>query len=372
MRGGVVRRLLWIGALGLAILILIALPDGIRTGRLMANLGKAAQHKGPSAPISEVDVAARVGNEIRTARRYQPDIAALRTAVIFIPGLTPKGIQNDRFVSVARALAGSGYLVLTPRLSGFDDFRLQEKAISEIGFWRQYLRNSRQFGVRKTGVIGVSVGGTLALLAAARLPECRDLDFVMSIGGYQDLEKCQTRWLSAAQGHDSHGRFPVQFYGRWILMLMALDEAPSSPDRDKLEQALTDLLAQATTSVSTSDLAPEAARWYAMAVGDRTDDPELASRIDAALRRRLQALSAGEELSAVHCPVFLIHGAYDELIPPEETLQLESLLRSADTTTLLTPVISHTHPLLDRMPLWSKAKALADGAIFLYRFVRVS
>ena len=356
-------------AVGLAILIL---PGFFQTVDVVTNLGDAAHQKVETAGIIETDIHLGSGQAEKTARVYQMDTRGPKTAILFVPGLTPNGILNPRFVAVSRSLARSGYVVITPRLSGFDNFRLEPAAIQEIALWYSHMRERAWFPVRKAGIVGVSVGGTLALLAAARHPECRNVDFVVCIGGYQDLWRCQQRWFSNARGVDSHGRYPVQFYGKWILMLTALDAMRSRRDHDQIERALTDLVVTAKTSVTPSKLGAEGGLWYNLAVGEQMTDAVLLARITQQLQVRYRELSPGEELSAITCPVFLVHGAYDELIPAEETLELEKLLTSTRPVTLLTPAISHTHPLLDRLSLWSRCKALAEGTFFLYRFVRAS
>ncbi len=356
-------------ALTLAILVL---PDLFRTADVVTNLGRAAHQTVDTAGLIETDIHLASGQTERTARVYQMDTRGPKTAILFVPGLTPNGILNPRFVAVARSLARSGYVVITPRLSGFDNFRLEPPAIEEIGFWYGRMRERPWFPLRKAGIVGVSVGGTLALLAAARQPECRNLDFVVCIGGYQDLWRCQRRWFSNTRGVDSHGHYPVQFYGKWILMLTALDAMRNRRDHDQLERALTDLVVTAKTSVTLSNLGTEGGLWYNLAMGDQMTDAAVLARISQQLQTSFRTLSPGEELSAITCPVFLVHGAYDELIPAEETLELEKLLTSTRPVTLLTPAISHTHPLLDKLGLWSKWKALAEGSFFLYRFVRAS
>jgi len=155
-------------------------------------------------------------------------------------------------------------------------------------------------------------------------------------------------------------------------MLTALDAMRNRQDHDRLEQALTDLVVTAKTSLTPSSLSAEGGLWYNLALGQQNENRALLAQISDQLQERLQSLSPGEELSAITCPVFLVHGAYDELIPADETLELESLLTSTQPVTLLTPAISHTHPLLDKMSFWSRSKALAEGAFFLYRFVRAS
>ena len=355
--------------LGLAILVL---PGLFRTVEVVTSLGQAARQTVDTDGLIETDIHLGSGQAEKTARVYQMDTRGPKTAILFVPGLTPNGILNPRFVAVARSLARSGYVIITPRLSGFDNFRLEPAAIQEIGFWYGHMRERPWFPLRKAGIVGVSVGGTLALLAAARQPECRNLDFVVCIGGYQDLWRCQQRWFSNTRGIDSHGRYPVQFYGKWILMLTALDAMRNRHDHDQLERALTDLVVTAKTSVNLSTLGAEGGLWYNLALGEQMTDAVLLARISQQLQARFETLSPGEELSAITCPVFLVHGAYDELIPAEETLELEKLLTSTQPVTLLTPAISHTHPLLDKLGFWSKWKALAEGSFFLYRFVRAS
>jgi len=366
------KKTLFAFAALLSSLAIVALPGLFRTADVATNLGSAARQTVETTGIIETDIHLGNGQTGKTARVYQMDTRGPKTAILFVPGLTPNGILNPRFVAVARSLARSGYVVITPRLTGFDNFRLEPAAIQEIGSWYGQMRERPWFPLRKAGIVGVSVGGTLALLAAARQPECRNLDFVVCIGGYQDLWRCEQRWFSSSPGIDSHGRYPVQFYGKWILMLTALDAMRNRRDHDQMERALTDLVVTAKTSVTLSSLTAEGGLWYNMALGEQMTDAVLLARISQQLQASFRTLSPGEELSAITCPVFLVHGAYDELIPAEETKELERLLTSTRPVTLLTPAISHTHPLLDKLGFWSRWKALAEGGFFLYRFVRAS
>jgi pimeloyl-ACP methyl ester carboxylesterase len=66
---------------------------------------------------------------------------------------------------------------------------------------------------------------------------------------------------------------------------------------------------------------------------------------------RMSAISPQGKLGALHTPVFLLHGATDDIIPSTETLWLEKeipkpYLRAA----LITPAFSHVDP--DKHAVW--------------------
>jgi fermentation-respiration switch protein FrsA (DUF1100 family) len=86
--------------------------------------------------------------------------------------------------------------------------------------------------------------------------------------------------------------------------------------------------------------------------------PQLLSAIqeDAS---QLSAISPEGKLGALHTPVFLLHGATDDIIPSTETLWLEKdipkpYLRAA----LITPAFSHVDP--DKHAAWAYQLRLVE------------
>jgi len=353
--------------IGYLFLLVPGLLTVSRTTALVRNLGDATDGKVDATELVETEIVRWREGEALPARVYRQSATNPATALVFVPGLTPDGIDNPRFVAVARALAKSGYLVLTPDIPALRNFRLEEESIDQIGFWYRQLRRNEEFKARQVGLLGVSVGGTLSLLAVARSPLSRDADFVVCIGGYQSLSRCQSRWFSMAAAQERHGKYPVQFYGRWIAMLMALDALPDANDRVRMRETLEHLLIRGKASTEMPSSA-EGARWYRYAVLNETGD-DIYALVSTKLERRYRALSAEAELSMVQCPVFLVHGASDELIPPEETEELRRRLSSAEIHLLYTPLISHTHPLIDRLGPLEKLLALGRGLWFLHSLV---
>jgi len=76
-----------------------------------------------------------------------------------------------------------------------------------------------------------------------------------------------------------------------------------------------------------------------MMVGRQRDAPQLA------------AISPEVKLADLHTPVFVLHGATDEIIPSTESLWLEKEIPHAELRdALITPAFSHVDP--DKHAMW--------------------
>jgi fermentation-respiration switch protein FrsA (DUF1100 family) len=73
----------------------------------------------------------------------------------------------------------------------------------------------------------------------------------------------------------------------------------------------------------------------------------------------------------VRCPVFLVHGAQDDLIPPEESRRLHQRI-GARSCLLVSPFLTHTHPNDKPISRAETSEAILDMLIFFYRFARVA
>ena len=153
-------------------------------------------------------------------------------------------------------------------------------------------------------------------------------------------------------------------------MLTFLDGLELNSDRTTLKKILNDLIEKGRLGKIDSDLSAEGRRWLQIATQDST--PYLPGTTLSSHLEQLRSLSAGPELRRVQCPVFLVHGLHDDLIPVSETLQLQRLLIRAPTSVLLTPLISHTHPLWQELSDFRKCLALLRLSCFLHEFVSIT
>ncbi len=302
---------------------------------------------------------------------YRPRDFAPRRALIFAAGISELGCYHPRFMALCRYLSNKGFLVVTPDIVAFRRFEITAEPIDQIVYWFQQVSSLEGgSGVNHTGLAGISFSATLSLIAAAR-PEIRDeVSFLLGIGAYYDLNRCFRHWFARSSLTLPEGYYPTRFYAKWIIMNAALGMLPAERDRMILHKVLMDLLLQQKAPPEDPGLTPEGGRWYRIAVmrEDQSDDElsrEIEDYLTPVLFRQLDPEQAAAE---VRCPVFLVHGAYDDLIPPEESLELKRHITGAPCCLLISPFLTHTHPLAKTFSWKQKAVAAVQSIPFFYRF----
>jgi pimeloyl-ACP methyl ester carboxylesterase len=331
----------------------------------------ASGETGQNLAVRQINVIRRLGNRDYQALLYIAEKKDASHALILAPGLSEEGCYHPRLVAFSRVLSELGFLVLTPDIETFRDFQISAEPIDQIVFWcKQVPDLEGSSEVKKTGLAGISYSGTLALMAAAR-PELRDrLAFVMGIGSYYDLIRCTREWF-AAEASDN-GRYPTRFYAKWIVMLSALEMIRSNRERVYLHQLLDSLILQKRIPSPDEELTAEGERWHQLAVmKSNQSDPQLERQIEQYLLAHVyRDLNPEPALDKINCPVFLVHGAYDDLIPARESLELHR--RLAGSYLLVSPFLTHTHPNEAVLSMKEKTRALLDMLLFCYRFSRAA
>ncbi len=351
-------------------------PSGnlIYAGRLALILKEhAAGAAGENFAVREAKLRRQAGNVSYEALAYYPAGKTARKAVILVAGLSELGCYHPSLVALSRMMADAGFLVITPDVGILREFQISAEPIGQILFWYNQvglLEGSQ--GVQKTGLVGISFSGTLALMAAAR-PEIRDkVAFVISIGPYYSLTRCTENWFAAGPVTVAEGYYPTRFYAKWIVMLAALDMLPAAEDRRFLHSLLNDLLLQRQIPTPPPGLTEYGARWYRLAtMREDQSDPELVKRIEEYLLPRIYVeLDPRDSLANLRCPAFLLHGAYDNLIPPEESRELHRQI--ARSHLLISPFLTHTHPSEKRLSFRQNSEAVFETIVFCYQLARAT
>jgi pimeloyl-ACP methyl ester carboxylesterase len=322
--------------------------------------------------VIEEKIRRRSDERTYEARVYHPAKSSPTRAIVLAAGLTELGCDHPGIVALSRFLADKGLLVVTPDIQEFREFQISAEPMDQILFWYRQIRGlSGGEKVQKTGLAGISYSGTLALIAAAQ-PEIRDnVGFVVAVGPYCSLIRCTRGWFAADPGAPDKEGYPTRFYAKWIVMLSALDMLPESKDRLFLHDLLDSLLLNRKIPQA-PNLTSEGTRWYRLAtMRANQSDPELTPKIEKYLVPRVfTRLDPEEALGKIRCPVFLIHGAYDDLIPTEESVELHRKI--ADSQLIILPFLTHTHPTAKPLSFRQKSRAAMEALSFFYQFSKAT
>jgi pimeloyl-ACP methyl ester carboxylesterase len=296
---------------------------------------------------------------VHPARIYHPIGIAHPSPVVVIHGVHHLGMNEPRLMRFAYALASHGYLVLTPQVEELADYSITKNSALVIGDAVHEL--VRRSGAPKVGLLGLSLAGGMALIAAsdgygptdgptvadAKPAVGQQLSAVIAIGAHDDLrrvldfyESDQTR---APDGTEL--RMKANEYGQLVVVyshaLAFFSPADVPQARLALRSLLWENLPQAHAEAA--NLSPQGQLRMAQLFAHDTKslDADIQRGL-AAVQPELDAASPHFYLSQVHVPVLLLHGAGDNVVPPTETLWLArdlppGVLKGA----LITPAIGH-------------------------------
>jgi dienelactone hydrolase len=360
----------WVVVLLAAAAVLLAVRLIIRpyvraTSLIVRTAGLELQH--PALAAIETDAVAERRDSVPS--RFGPLRAKLYTpkthtegALLLTPGVNSLGIDEPRLVTFARHLAASGFIVLTPELPDLSRYLVTARStdmIEDAALW--FSNRTDLTRGHRIGVAGISFAGGLSMVAAGR-PSLRGrLAFVFSFGGHANFQRV-VRYLCSGVEPPAPGIehtppvLPPHDYG---VAIVALDLTDHLVPPDQAEALRTGILTFLHAShlalfdeqASKREFASARAQEIAMSEPARTFLHLVNERDTQALGAALlphitnlgdEAALSPDESPAPDAPVFLLHGAEDNVVPAIETLRLARHLEPHTTVhVLLTPLISH-------------------------------
>lgn len=310
-------------------------------------------------PVNTEDWSVPTRHGLVRGRLYRPEGgpgASTRTVMV-VPGLHAAGVEEPRLDRLSTRLAGEGVTVLSLPLPDLRQFLVTPRStdiIEDAALWL-----AGQPAIAPTGsigLIGISFGGGLTMVAAGRPSLADRLDMVVSFGGHGDLPRV-LRYLCTGLLPDGT-RQPAHDYGTAIFLLAALPHLVPAAQVAPLDHAIRVFLDASMVDVAEPARAAALFR-EARDLGIALPEPARAVMADVSARDatrlgpRLLALTeqvgghpalSPERSPATRARVFLIHGASDTVIPQTETPSLAAFLErsgAAQVEWLLSPAISH-------------------------------
>lgn len=304
-------------------------------------------------PVAEWPLSIPLASGSLSARVYAPAHGIRRTALL-IRGLHPAGYDDPRLVAFARQLAASGVAVVTPEIPELSQFLVTPGLVDVIEQAAVWLAGDEALAPDgQIGLMGLSFGGGLTLVASARPSLRGHVAYVVSIGGYHDLPRV-LRYLCTGLVGD-HVR-PPHDYGVVVVLLSVIDRlvpcdqvAPlGAAIRRFLVASYLDDVKSPRASREFSDLRtlaatlPEPSATLLRHVNQR-DVVRLGAQLLPYVGDYGNATAFSPSLSPKPtAPVFLIHGLEDNVIPADESTRIaDDLSGRVPVRLLLTPLLSH-------------------------------
>jgi pimeloyl-ACP methyl ester carboxylesterase len=233
--------------------------------------------------------------------------------VLLVPGATPAGIHDRRVDQVARSLGAARRTVFVPDLALYEEELERADVLRLVDASTGLLEET---GHEQIVLVGISYGGSMALLAAAEERIADVVDTVAVFGAYTDLigvVQAITTGVSLVDGEtypwDGHPDAEDVLRER-IVELLAPDH------RDLLHAAL-------AGEIDPEDLPGPADTFHELLVNtDPTETFPIAERLPQAVRARLGRLSPAAQLEDVAAEIVAIHATDDPLVPYGEGVRL--------------------------------------------------
>jgi pimeloyl-ACP methyl ester carboxylesterase len=289
---------------------------------------------------------------------YAPAGRAPIGAYVIAPGLHYAGPADPRLDRFCAILAASGILVLAPFLPDYTALRVEPTALGDLdrAFDALLALPELPAGVRP-GVFSISFGSLLALRLAALPARADRIGALVLFGGYADwaatIRFCLTGEIDGVR-HTAHDPLNQPVVLMNLLEFMSdrpADEATLIAAWRRYVEATwgrPEMKVDGRWQAVARDILPgvpaELREWFAIGVGL---EPGALERCDDALAHfggpRAAFLDPLPHLGGIRCPVHLVHGVDDDVIPYPQSQKLAAALAPhVDARVYLTGLYGHT------------------------------
>ncbi len=342
---GCLTSLSWLArAVLLALLLLGALLSLLPTGRaalrgtllvpavLLPNKQTPLTLSGSAVRHTTMEISARSGPvylDIYEPDDTTPPLPGAREGVVVIPGIGDER-KDSQLINLSVSLAREGIVVMDLTTPALIEKRLDPDDVDAVVQAFQTLAKHPSVGAGRAGILGVSGGGDLGMLAAAD-PRIRDqLGFMMLFGGYYDATSLLRDFGRRALDVDgalqpwTPNPVPVEALARTIAPTLSASEG-------KLLVGALKEGGKPLTATQLASLSPGALAAYHLLHGD--DPAHVDANIAAlspAMQRDLVALSPSAVLGDIRAPIYLLHDRNDTYVPFTESRAFAAALVKAN------------------------------------------
>ena len=287
---------------------------------------------------------------------YRPGGGSRWPALVFLNGVTARGRHHPDVERLARALARIGFLVLVPDPPGLARGEVTEQTLAATVAVVRAAADRPDARGGRVGLVGVSVGGSLGLLAAEEPSLAERVTVVAGIAPYSDLAnvvRLATTGYTLEQGRLV--RYAAQSFMPLVIGRSLVAALPPSPERSALLAELLRLPDDAPDPLALfRRLQPgqvePSARGLVALLANRNPSrfDELYAALSPEERASVERLSPLAGAGALRAPVEIASAPHDKYFPLAET---HALARAAVHTRVRLTVTSTLHHAIPSLSL---------------------
>lgn len=268
---------------------------------------------------------------------YRPPGRDPHPGVLCILGVVPAGVEHPLVTRLGEGLARSGFAALLYRSTTMRDLQLDPGDVDELESAYETLTRQPYVDAGRSGILGVCVGASFALMTAAS-PSIRDrVTFVFAYAPYSSMWTLAvditsgTRTLGDVREKWDVDPLTWQTYVRSVTAWLPSEDSrrlrDAHEDRIRWNDSKTAVVRSAARLVDANELSEEG-RATLRLLSAGADDVESALRgLPPAAKQRLTTLSPINYLSDIAAPrIMLLHDRNDHVIPVGESRRLWSAL----------------------------------------------
>ena len=342
------RRLRRIGLVVLVLAVLVVAWEptrvGLQTAVLLPNLLDAGPR--PLDAFSEAPVRSSVPYRAGVVAGDAPELAELwlpawasaqrpAGAMLLVFGVNNVGRNHPSIERVADGLARTGVAVLVPDSRTLLEGRLEVGEIDGVVRAFELLAARPEVDRERVGIVGFSVGGSLALLAARDPRIAERVRWVNAFGAFADAET----YLASVAAHAYVGvdgelvAWTPTPLAREVFLRFVLDQVGDDRDRRTLEAELGGAILEGSRPPPPVDVRrrldtePARAAFDLLTAGSLDDATAAIRRLPSASRAFIEAISPRRDLDGLTAEVYLMHEVEDHHVPYVESRSLADALQ---------------------------------------------
>jgi acetyl esterase/lipase len=258
-------------------------------------------------------------------------------AMLLVLGVNNVGRNHPVVERVADGLARTGVAVLVPDSRVLLEGRLDVAEVDGVVRAFELLAARPEVDPERVGIVGFSVGGSLALLAAADPRIADDIQWVNAFGAFADA----ATYLAAVSAHAHRDEDGLEIawtpspLAREIYLRFMLEQVPAVEDRRALDRALGEAIASGERAQPNEELRASLETDTARTIHDLLTARSLgeAERAIGALpdagRAFIDAISPARHTAGMRARVHVMHETVDHHVPYVESRALASVLGEA-------------------------------------------